>query len=386
MSEFVPVQQPGLSGGNDTPPAGGGRSAGVAPAPLSPSDQNRIDNWNLLKGLLFAVILTALLYEVYPIPFLDEGRLLQVFDNPVSELIVGFSLWSLLVLLFKYLEFRVERRARRALDQESVLAVFANGVYARSVDDVLVRFDEALAKLKVKRYRQSVAVRRVERVLHYIRAVPKRESINDVLEFHAQIDVKRMETGYTILQVFIWALPILGLIGTVKGIGDSVSSFADFVKTAEVGANFAAQMRTALSQVTGGLAVAFNSTFLALLLVVPVMIVTSLLQKNEEENLLSLEDYCLEKLLPHLHVTPTDAVTEGYDEHLHRMLQLSQTWLTQFEPVVQQLTRQTELAASQLAGIQPIVKGFTDRLLSGSPGSEGSEPPPTDRDPKTPTA
>ncbi len=39
------------------------------------------DNLDLLKALLLGGVLTALFYEVFPIPFLDQGRLLALFEN-----------------------------------------------------------------------------------------------------------------------------------------------------------------------------------------------------------------------------------------------------------------------------------------------------------------
>jgi hypothetical protein len=56
-------------------------------------------------------------------------------------------------------------------------------------------------------------------------------------------------------------------------------------------------------------------------------------------------------------------LAEGYEDHLHRIMRLSETWLGQFEPVVQRLSRQAEIMSHQLAGVQPLIKEFTDRLL-----------------------
>jgi len=179
-----------------------------------------------------------------------------------------------------------------------------------------------------------------------------------------------------VLQVFIWAIPILGFIGTVLGIGNSVNEFSQFIQTAEGGGEFTAQMRAALGGVTSGLAVAFNTTYLALVLVIPVMLITSFLQKSEEEYLLDIEEFCLERLLPRLHVKPgEEALAEGYEDHLHRIMRLSETWLGQFEPLVQGLSRQAEMMSHQLTGIQPLVKEFTDRLLLRG-RSHGAEAPP----------
>ena len=188
--------------------------------------------------------------------------------------------------------------------------------------------------------------------------------MDSLLDYQAGIDLKKLETSYTVVQVFIWAIPILGFIGTVLGIGYSVNEFAQFIQSAEVAGGFNAQMRAALGGVTGGLAIAFNTTFLALVLVIPVMLLTSFLHKSEEELLLAIEEYCLEELLPQLHVKPgEEALAEGYEEHLARIMRLSETWLGQFEPLVGRLSRQAEMMGHQLSGIQPLVKEFTDRLL-----------------------
>jgi biopolymer transport protein ExbB/TolQ len=107
--------------------------------------------------------------------------------------------------------------------------------------------------------------------------------VGDLLEAQAAIDVKKLEASYSIVQFFIWAIPIWGFIGTVLGIADAVQEFSNFIQTAETGVQFTTQMRSALGGVTSGLAVAFNTTFLALVLVMPVMLITSMLQKAEEE-------------------------------------------------------------------------------------------------------
>lgn len=361
------------------PQATQGAGAGGAPPTRPPARRLSSDNVDLIKALFLGLLLTALFYEVFPLPFLDRGRVLRLFDNQVSQLIVGMTLWSLFILMFKYVRFRNQRRARQAFGQPQVLELFRRGVYAHQAGSVAERLGQTLAEMGVRDYEQSLMYRRVLRVLHYVRSAPKKEGLNDLLDYQAQIDVKRLETSYAVLHVFVWAIPILGFIGTVLGIGASVQEFAVFIQTVEGGGEFSSQLRTALGGVTSGLATAFNTTFLALVLVIPVMLLTSLLQKTEEEFLLGIEEYCLEDLVPHLHVAPgEDALAEGYEEHLQRILRLSDTWLGQFEPLVQRLSRQTEMMSHQLAGVQPLVKEFTDRLImrrGASPYPPGRTPP-----------
>lgn len=344
---------------------------------MNTAERGWSDNLDLLKALFLGGVLTAFFYEVFPIPFLDQGRLLALFenDNWVSPVIVAMTFWSLFILLFKLWRFRMQNRAWQNFHHPAVVALLGQKIYARDVDRVVTDLREALGKLQTRRFENSIIFRRVLRVLYFIRGAAKKEGLDTLLDYQGQIDLKKLETSYTVLQVFIWAIPILGFIGTVLGIGFSVNEFAQFIQAAEAGEQFNAHMRSALGGVTGGLAIAFNTTFLALVLVIPVMLLTSFLHKSEEEFLLEIEEYCMEELLPRLHVNPgEEVVTEGYEEHLHRIMRLSQTWLSQFEPLVSRLSQQSEMMSHQLSGIQPLVKEFTDRLIAGSGRDEPGTP------------
>jgi biopolymer transport protein ExbB/TolQ len=358
---------------------GGGEPAGEPPPPAL-AERGWGDNLDLLKALFLGTVATALFYEVFPLPFLEQGRLQAIFGNGdwVSPTIVGMTFTSLFLVGFKALRHRAERRAWQAFRHPSVSALLSRRIYARDVDRAIVALGETLAALRVQRFRQSIVYRRVLRALTFVRAASKKEGLDTLLDYQAEIDLKKLETGYTVLQVFIWAIPILGFIGTVMGIGASVNEFSQFIQTAESGGEFTGQMRAALGGVTSGLSVAFNTTFLALVLVIPVMLLTSFLHKGEEELLLEIEEFCLEDLLPLLHAKPgEEALAEGYEDHLHRIVRLSETWLGQFEPLVTRLSRQAEMMSHQLAGIQPLVKDFTDRLLHRGRGapSIAAQPP-----------
>lgn len=368
-----------ISPGGGAPSAGasGARSA-IAALPKAIAS----DRLDLLKSLFLGITATAVFYELFPLPFLDPGRLLSVFDNWVSEVIFGLSVWSLFLLLFKYLAFRRQAKVREAFERPSIRALLDRETFARDAPVLAAEITAALGAMKLKDFAQSTMYVRVMRVLNAVRTLPKKESVNDLLEAQAQIDIKRLETGNSTVQFFIWAIPIWGFIGTVLGIADSVQQFSNFIQTAETGAQFTGQMRAALGGVTGGLAVAFNTTFLALVLVMPVMLANTMLNKAQEELLLSIEEFCLEELLPRLHILPgEDTGAETFQDHLHRIQQLSNTWLGRLEPAITQFTRQAEMVSHQLAGIQPVVKEFTDRLLHAGGGAPpGSAPRLRDRE------
>ncbi|MCH7478589.1 MAG: hypothetical protein IIA14_10885, partial [SAR324 cluster bacterium] len=147
----------------------------------------RNDNIDLLKALFLGAALTGLFYEVFPLPFIEQGRVLALFDNGISEVITGMTFWSLFILLFKYRNHRGQLRAQGAFGTRPVQAVFSGGIYARDVEEVLEKLRRELRALKLKRFENSVIFRRVHRLLHYIRGVPKKETLNELLDYQAQI-------------------------------------------------------------------------------------------------------------------------------------------------------------------------------------------------------
>lgn len=352
-------------------------STGEPPGAMPGAVSRFGDNLDLLKALFLAVLSTAVVYEVFPLPFVDDRVILDVFDNWVSETIAAMGFWSLYLIGFKYLEHRRQTAALRAFIDPHVEGLLAEGINARTADGLLNSIEAHLRQQRVRHFEHSAIFRRVYRVLHHVRSVPRKEGVHELLDYQAQIDVKKLDASYTVLQVFLWAIPILGFIGTVLGIAEAVREFAGFIQTAEGAVQFNAQMRGALAGVTSGLGVAFNTTFLALVLAIPVMLLTSLLQKSEEELLLEIEEYCLGELLPRLSFVPAgEVVNESFEEHLNRLQQLSSTWLKQFEPLVRSLGFQVDMIRHQMSGVQPLIKEFTDRLIDGAAGKGGGAVPP----------
>ncbi len=76
-------------------------------------------------------------------------------------------------------------------------------------------------------------------------------------------DTTMSDMTFTLVRIMMWLIPILGFIGTVQGLGSAVGGFADFLR----GAAELTAIKGAIAQVTIGLGVAFDTTFLALMLV-----------------------------------------------------------------------------------------------------------------------
>ncbi len=97
----------------------------------------------------------------------------------------------------------------------------------------------------------------------------------------------RLDSELAMIRYIAWAIPSIGFIGTVRGIGDALTQ-----------AHRAVQGD--ISGVTESLGTAFNSTFIALLLSLLLMFVLHQLQLKQERQVLDTEGYLDERLLANL--------------------------------------------------------------------------------------
>ena len=195
--------------------------------------------------------------------------------------------------------------------------------------------------------------------------IPKKEELQQIFNYQAEIDFNRLQNGYTLINVLIWAIPILGFIGTVFGIGQSVGEFSTFVRSMDTAA-IGGQMRSALGGVTSGLSIAFNTTFLALVSVIP-MLLSSLLRKSQEDLLLKVEEYCLDELLPNLHVNPGDEELKNRtNEHLSTLNDFTENWLKRIAPVLTSVSENSEVLQAQIQGMQPLLRDYSSEIIHKS--------------------
>jgi biopolymer transport protein ExbB/TolQ len=158
---------------------------------------------------------------------------------------------------------------------------------------------EAVASLEEKlresaeTHRGSILHRRAYRAVESYRLHSDRTAVSDLLNSLAVVDSTRTESSFTILRVLIWAIPIIGFIGTVVGLGGAVGGFSESLPKAT---DFS-QLKGLLTGVTGGLSVAFDATFVALLISIVLMFPASILEKWELDLLADIDEFCHHEIL-----------------------------------------------------------------------------------------
>lgn len=104
--------------------------------------------------------------------------------------------------------------------------------------------------------------------------------------------------SYALPRFMVWAIPIIGFIGTVWGISNGISHFSDAMTATSSVTDVSAMLKESLPLVTHSLATAFDTTLLALLLSVPLMMMMLWLEKQEEAYLIHLDEIWFHDIKP----------------------------------------------------------------------------------------
>ena len=125
--------------------------------------------------------------------------------------------------------------------------------------------------------KKSILLSRLDRALGLWVATKDLGRVSGWIGAEASRDNAMSDMTFTIARLMMWVIPILGFIGTVQGLGAAVGGFADFLSgSAELSA-----IKGAIAQVTISLGVAFDTTFLALMLVTFVQFPLTSLMRRE---------------------------------------------------------------------------------------------------------
>ena len=105
---------------------------------------------------------------------------------------------------------------------------------------------------------------------------------------YCEAEGERLDSELSMVQYIAWAIPSIGFIGTVRGIGDALGQAHKALEGEIFG-------------VTRSLGTAFNSTLIALMLSIVLMFLLHRLQLQQDRYILETQAYCEEHLTQHLH-------------------------------------------------------------------------------------
>lgn len=238
---------------------------------------------------LLLTFLTVSLFLWFERTLGEQGAFLQKFTHrgwtPYAALLLTY--WALTILVWRFADI---------LKKDSALDVAFLTPQSRLDSDAAI--DAAIVKVRQMAANSHLDALgwRIRRALEHYRTSWNIREVAEVLQEESDADYNAMASGYSLVRVFLWTIPILGFIGTVIGVGDAVGSFGTFLAQAqEIDA-----IKQQLTNVTSGLGTAFDTTFVGLVLSIIVMVALTAVERREISQLQAFEEYCLHNVVRRL--------------------------------------------------------------------------------------
>ena len=252
----------------------------------------RFTRVNSLLTFLLAAIQSVLFY-VALLPFPKSWMNTKfIGQGAIPYTIVFFSAWCLAILFIKWQKLQMQRQC---LNIQVLPNDTAFVLSPRNVDEVLERIHEAVDDPK-----QFVLFNRISIALSNLRNMGRVSDVDEILRTQGESDEAVSESSYVVLGGFLWAIPILGFIGTVLGLSIAIGEFGNVMSAS----GKADALLPALKQVTGGLGVAFDTTLEALVAALAIQLMITFLRKSEQEFLDNCSEYCTRQIVNKLRMLP----------------------------------------------------------------------------------
>lgn len=252
---------------------------------------------NKLLAMIIACFVTVLFFVslVLVSNGWDEAKpYAQIFmeRGPTQYVASLFFFWALAMLWIK---------SRKLIFQKKAFDV------AIMPDDPGFSLSPETAREVLRRLHQAVdhsgqfaVLNRIERALSNLDNIGHTADVTAILKIQSENDESQVASSYSIINGLMWAIPVLGFIGTVLGLSKSIGAF---------GTTLAADgdldgIKDSLTVVTSGLSTAFDTTLVALVMALILQIIASFLQSRESDWLDSCNEYCNRMIAGRLRLRP----------------------------------------------------------------------------------
>jgi biopolymer transport protein ExbB/TolQ len=213
--------------------------------------------------------------------YVPQRSLYVIMKDWEQESCVILMIWALAMIAFKN---QLTRREQELLDGDPVRVPEGMRILPEDTREYVRQLESLPGEQQ-----QSLVVRASKAALARFGATRNVQDVSEAGHAVCAAEAERLDSELSMLRYIAWAIPAIGFIGTVRGIGDALSQ-AHKAVTGDI------------SGVTEGLGVAFNSTLVALLLSLVLMFLLHQLQLAQERLVLDAEIYLDNRLLRNLQV------------------------------------------------------------------------------------
>jgi biopolymer transport protein ExbB/TolQ len=204
------------------------------------------------------------------VPFTPE-RARLMFIGPEQIACYACFAWGAFILLSRYLEVRRQRRA------------FGFDLLPTEEGARILPEDSRLLQRKtdqLTRGRPFILANMIRLALTKFAVTRNSADVSEVVKTQADVEMGRLVSSMATVHYLVWAIPALGLLGTVRGLGMSMED-----------------VQRAIDHIR----FAFDATLVSLAVNLPLMFLLHRVQNDEEALVLDCQQYCLEHLVARLY-------------------------------------------------------------------------------------
>jgi len=249
-------------------------------------DQYRKDRLWVMGLLLVIAVVVQVVYTLYVRPealawqareqvkqaadptYVPGRSMMIIMKDPEQESAVILGIWALALAALKARNLtRHRRQLERGLLHVPVgFRILPTDVreYGRKIEDL------------PPNERDLIFARTIRRALKRFGETANVQDAATTVHDFCDSEASRLDAELSLIRFCVWAIPAIGFVGTVRGIGNALA-----------GAQVA--LRGDTGPVTSGLGIAFNSTFVALIISIILMYVVHELQLRQERLVLDVE-------------------------------------------------------------------------------------------------
>lgn len=227
-------------------------------------------------------------------PLLTPERVSRMLLGPEQLICYACFLWASLILLTRFLELR---RQNRAFD----LVLLPRDEDVRILPEDAKYWERRIARVAEPGGPYLLA-NLLQVAIHKFGISRSPQETAETVRSQVDVDMGRLVATMATVNYLAWAIPVIGFVGTARGIGLALSS-ASLTNDASV--------HEYIDLVTRSLAVSFDTTLVALMLSLLLMFLLQQQQRGEENLMLDCQQYCLERLQARLDATTANTAAES---------------------------------------------------------------------------
>lgn len=204
--------------------------------------------------------------------YLPERSIYVVLKDYEQEACFVLMLWAMAILAYKG---SVIYRHQHQLDWDFIGLPEDTRISVENARGVARRIREEVPKKAQGYILPTILLSAIDRFI----TTASIQDTSMVVHSMCESEAERSDSELSIIRYIAWAIPSIGFIGTVRGIGEALAHANEAVQGDITG-------------VTENLGVAFNSTLIALLISIVLMFVIHQIQLMQERLVINAERYC----------------------------------------------------------------------------------------------